>query len=190
MQMAEIEAPNLTSHLWLKKDDILIQRSNSLDYVGTAAIYDGTDFDFIYPDIMMKVRANDKILNKFLFYSLSSKTIKEYFKNNASGTAGNMPKINQETVSRTPINLPPLEEQQEIVSRVESLFAKAYVIEKQYETLKAKIDSLPQAILHKAFKGELTQQLDSDGDARELLMEIEGLKVMSGKVSKKQRVKV
>lgn len=186
----EIEAPNLTSHLWLKKDDILIQRSNSLDYVGTAAIYDGTDFDFIYPDIMMKVRANDKILNKFLFYSLSSKTIKEYFKNNASGTAGNMPKINQETVSRTPINLPPLEEQQEIVSRVESLFAKAYVIEKQYETLKAKIDSLPQAILHKAFKGELTQQLDSDGDARELLMEIEGLKVMSGKVSKKQRVKV
>ena len=28
----EIEAPNLTSHLWLKKDDILIQRSNSLDY--------------------------------------------------------------------------------------------------------------------------------------------------------------
>ena len=186
----EIEAPNLTSHLWLKKDDILIQRSNSLDYVGTAAIYDGTDFDFIYPDIMMKVRANDKILNKFLFYSLSSKTIKEYFKNNASGTAGNMPKINQETVSRTPINLPPLEDQQEIVSRVESLFAKADAIEKQYETLKAKIESLPQAILHKAFKGELTQQLDSDGDARELLREIEGLKAMSGKVSKKQKVKV
>lgn len=184
----EIEAPNLTSHLWLKKDDILIQRSNSLDYVGTAAIYDGTDFDFIYPDIMMKVRANDKILNKFLFYSLSSKTIKEYFKNNASGTAGNMPKINQETVSRTPINLPPLEEQQEIVSRVESLFAKAYVIEKQYETLKAKIESLPQAILHKAFKGELTEQLDSDGDARELLKEIEGLKE-AGKTLKSKKTK-
>ena len=70
------------------------------------------------------------------------------------------------------------------------MFAKADAIEKQYEILKAKIESLPQAILHKAFKGELTEQLDSDGDARELLREIEGLKAMSGKLSKKQKVKV
>ena len=63
---------------------------------------------------------------------------------------------------------------------------KADAIEKQYEILKAKIDSLPQAILHKAFKGELTEQLDSDGDARELLKEIEGLKT---KVEKDKRKK-
>lgn len=88
------------------------------------------------------------------------------------------------------IEIPSSEEQQEIVSRVESLFAKADTIEKQYETLKAKIEHLPQAILHKAFKGELTQQLDSDGDARELLREIEGLKASTDKVSKKQKVKV
>ena len=54
-----------------------------------------------------------------------------------------------------------------------------------YETLKAKIDSLPQAILHKAFKGELTEQLDSDGDARELLKEIEGLKQVQQDKGKK-----
>lgn len=88
------------------------------------------------------------------------------------------------------IEIPSSEEQQEIVSRVESLFAKADAIEKQYESLKAKIDSLPQAILHKAFKGELTEQLDSDGDARELLREIEGLKEQTAKVSKKKKVKV
>ena len=86
------------------------------------------------------------------------------------------------------IELPPLVEQQEIVSRVESLFAKADAIEKQYETLKAKIESLPQAILHKAFKGELTEQLDSDGDARELLKEIEGLKE-AGKTLKSKKTK-
>ncbi|NDP21846.1 MAG: type I restriction endonuclease subunit S [Paludibacter sp.] len=180
----DVPIPNEKSHLWLKKNDILIQRSNSLDYVGTAAVYDGSDFDFIYPDIMMKIRANDQILNEYLFYSLSSSMVKKYFKNNASGTAGNMPKINQETVSNTPINLPILLEQQEIVSRVESLFAKADAIEKQYKTLKEKIDALPQAMLHKAFKGELVEQLDTDGDARELLKEIEELKSVSTKMSK------
>lgn len=86
------------------------------------------------------------------------------------------------------IPLPSFKEQQEIVSRVESLFAKADAIEKQYETLKAKIDSLPQAILHKAFKGELSEQLDSDGDARELLREIEGLKE-AGKTLKSKKTK-
>ncbi|WP_445716264.1 restriction endonuclease subunit S [Flavobacterium sp.] len=87
------------------------------------------------------------------------------------------------------IPLPSFDEQQEIVSRVESLFAKADAIEKQYETLKAKIESLPQAILHKAFKGELTEQLDSDGDARELLEEIERLKAVMGKKGKSKTTK-
>lgn len=40
-----------------------------------------------------------------------------------------------------------------------------------------KIDNLPQTILSKAFKGELVEQLESDGDARELLEEIKKLKL-------------
>jgi type I restriction enzyme S subunit len=74
------------------------------------------------------------------------------------------------------IEIPSMVEQLEIVSRIESLFAKADAIEQQYKALKAKIDTLPQALLHKAFKGELTEQLDSDGDARELLKQIQQLK--------------
>ena len=87
-------------------------------------------------------------------------------------------------ISQLPIYLPPLQEQQEIVSRVESLFARADAIEQQYKTLKTSIDTLPQALLHKAFKGELTEQLDSDGDAKELLEEIKALKDATGKVIK------
>lgn len=179
----DIEIPQRDSHLWLKNGDILIQRSNSLDYVGTSAIYDGKDFDFIYPDIMMKIKSNDSILNNFLMYALSSQQTRKYYRDNASGTAGNMPKINQEIVSKTPIDLPSIKEQQEIVTRVESLFAKADVIEQQYKSLKQKIDTLPQALLHKAFKGELTEQLESDGDAKELLQQIQELKT-STKIAK------
>lgn len=151
----DIKPPTKDSHLWLKKDDILIQRSNSFEYVGTTAIYDGEDNDFIYPDIMMKVSVNEKILTKYLKYSLSSQATKQYFQNKASGTAGNMPKINQGVVSNTPINLPPLPEQEEIVRRVESLFAMADRIEQQYSELEQRVAVLPQAILAKAFRGEL-----------------------------------
>lgn len=181
----DIEAPDKNSHLWLMNGDILIQRSNSLEYVGTSAIYDGEDFDFIYPDIMIKIKANDRIITKYLNYCLSSFGTREYFRNNATGTAGNMPKINQVVVLNTPVSLPTHQEQQEIILRVESLFAKVDDIEQQYKSLKEKIDTLPQALLHKAFKGELTEQLESDGDASELLEKIKRLKNSSSAPLKK-----
>lgn len=101
-----------------------------------------------------------------------------------------MPKINQVVVMNTPINLPSDLEQEEIETRAESLFVKADAIEQQYKTLKAGIDTLPQALLHKAFKGELTDQLDSDGDAKELLEEIKALKDRTGKVIKSKVNKI
>ena len=73
--------------------------------------------------------------------------------------------------------MPPFEEQPEIVRRVESLFSKADVIEAKYKVLKAEIDILPQAILAKAFRGELVEQLPTDGSAEELLEEIKKLKL-------------
>ena len=80
--------------------------------------------------------------------------------------------INTTQLKTLAVLLPTLTEQQEIVRRVESLFAKADQIEASYQKLKAKIEQLPQAMLAKAFRGELVEQLPTDGDARELLEEI------------------
>jgi type I restriction enzyme S subunit len=52
--------------------------------------------------------------------------------------------------------LPNKEEQNEIVRRVEQLFAYADSIEQQAKAAKARVDKLTQAILAKAFRGELT----------------------------------
>ncbi|WCC45676.1 restriction endonuclease subunit S [Tenacibaculum finnmarkense] len=89
---------------------------------------------------------------------------------------GGQPNIKLPTIKNLELLIPPLKEQTEIVKRVENLFSKADAIEKQYKTLKEKIDRLPQAILAKAFKGELVAQLPTDGDAKDLLEEIKKLK--------------
>ncbi|MCL9807042.1 restriction endonuclease subunit S [Flavobacterium amniphilum] len=116
----------------------------------------------------------EKLIPAYLKYYFQSNDGFNELIGEMTGTA--IKRIVLKKIKATKIPLPATNKQQEIVSRVESLFAKADAIEKQYESLKAKIDTLPQAILHKAFKGELTQQLDSDGDARELLREINELK--------------
>lgn len=150
------------SHLWLSDGDILIQRSNSIDYVGTAAIYHGNQFEYIYPDLMMKLKVNERVSNEYLYLCLSSINVKNYFRNNATGTAGNMPKINQKVVSNTPITLPPKEEQTEIVRRVKLAFEKLDKIELRYQKAKEYSDKLTQSILNKAFRGELVPQDPND----------------------------
>jgi type I restriction enzyme S subunit len=115
---------------------------------------------------------SNKIIPEFLSYIIFTKT--EYLESISSATT--IAYINKTKANSLPLNLPLIQEQQEIVSRVESLFAKADIIEKRYKTLKEKIDSLPQAILHKGFKGELVTQLPTDGDAKDLLEEIIKLK--------------
>lgn len=111
---------------------------------------------------------------KFVKYYLDSSFSQELLNSQAREVARKT--LNLEQLKEIEVVFPPLNEQQEIVSRIESIFAKADVIEQRYKTLKEKIDNLPQAILHKAFKGKLSEQLEADGDAKDLLDEIISLK--------------
>ena len=76
----------------------------------------------------------------------------------AKAEGGNQPNLNLSKIKEWEISVPPKEEQKEIVSRIDSLFNIAEKIESQYQSLKAKIDQMPQAILAKAFRGELVAQ--------------------------------
>lgn len=130
----------------------------------------------------------NKVSSNFLKIILQSDLILHQSHNVATGTAQLTVPLGG--IKKFEIDLPILNEQQEIVSRVESLFAKADAIEQQYLSVKEKIDTLPQALLHKAFKGELTEQLESDGDARELLQQIQELKNSTVKPKKATSKKV
>jgi len=121
------------------------------------------------------IRADKEIVNpKFLESYLRSNLVQCFIE--AVKYGAGMEAISKTQIENLEICTPPIREQQEIVRRVESLFAKADVIEERYKILKEKIEHLPQAILHKAFKGELVPQLPTDGDAKDLLAEIMALK--------------
>ena len=90
-----------------------------------------------------------------------------------------------------PVALPPLEEQKEIVRKVEELYHFAVSIEARYQKAKAWFDKLPQAILAKAFSGGLVEQDENDEPASVLLQRLKKEKGMTSKPklsSKRQRV--
>lgn len=69
---------------------------------------------------------------------------------------GGKPGLNLQNIKDVTFALPSQEEQTEIVRRVEQLFAYADTLEQQAKAAKERVDKLTQAILAKAFRGELT----------------------------------
>ena len=72
-------------------------------------------------------------------------------------TGSDLPHITGTGVAEYPIPLPPIEEQREIVTRAAKLFALADKIEARLASATARADLLTQAILAKAFRGELVE---------------------------------
>ena len=140
------------AHCWLKNGDILIERSNSIEYVGICAIYTGKDDEFMYPDLLMRFRTSDSLSKEYIHKVLVSPFNRQYFMNNAKGSQKTMPKINQETVSNTLIPLPPLAEQKEIVSCVEKLLTNVAELEKQITEREEMTKQLMQSIMKDAFR--------------------------------------
>lgn len=103
-----------------RMDDIYLQRGNTADLVGTAALFDVNDDGFVYPDLMIRIRADEaKVLTKYLLIALQSPPVRAFMRRNAVGAASSMPKINQGVVERTPIALPPLAIQSEVVAAID-----------------------------------------------------------------------
>ena len=179
------------SYLWLQPGDILIQRSNTLEYVGTSAIYTRNFNEFIYPDLIMKIQVREELAKpEYIHYLLSSKQTRDYFKANATGTAGNMPKINQKVVMNTPVLLPSIKEQSEIIHQIKKIFNTAYLIENCFQQTEDDLTTLDQSILAKDFQGELVPQDPNDEPASVLLERIQAERAkLNGKAKTRAKKK-
>lgn len=81
--------------------------------------------------------------------------------------------LNLGDLARLPVPIPRLEEQTEIVRRVEVLFAFADRLEARLKSAQAAAGRLTPALLAKAFRGELVPQDPDDEPASELLRRLQ-----------------
>jgi type I restriction enzyme S subunit len=157
-------------NLELQKGDILIIRSNgSVDLVGKAAVVDSSFEGYLYAGYLIRLRPDKtKIIPQYLLIFLSSPKTRDYIELIARSTAG-VNNINSEEIQAIAVQTPSLAEQQEIIRRVEKLFAYADRLEARYRQARAEVDRLAPALLAKAFRGELVPQDPNDEPASALL---------------------
>lgn len=111
--------PKRIKNLWLEDQDIFIQRSNSAELVGTSAIYHGERNWAIYPDLLIRVRVDQsRVLPEYAALALRTNRILFYFRQNARGLSGSMPKIDQAMIENADFPVPSLPQQREAIEWV------------------------------------------------------------------------
>lgn len=140
----------------VQKGDILLCKINPrINRVWKVSQY--TDNPLLASSEWIIIR-NSKIVSDYLMHCFRAPYFREYMLSNVSGVGGSLMRAQPKYVKTYPVPVPPLPEQQRIVDRIESLFAKLDEAKQKAQDALDSFETRKAAILHKAFTGELTAQ--------------------------------
>jgi len=159
--------------LRLSKGDLLMIRSNgSVSLLGRTALVTEKEEGFAYAGYLLRLRVDsDRIDPSYLNLCLRSQECRDQIEMPARSTSG-VHNINSEEVRNLKVMVPSLSEQHGIVRRVEALLELADAVEMRVTRGITRSEMLSQAILAKAFRGELVPQDPNDEPASRLLERI------------------
>lgn len=156
------KAEQLKKDNFLKPGDLLFTRlSGSAEYVGNCAMVRSIDRHYQFPDRLFCARLKEPRQARFLEYFCASQNFREHVQGSLKSSAGHQ-RITLDVIKNAVVEMPSLEEQTEIVHRIDQLFAHADRIEQQVNNALSRVNNLTQSILVKAFRGELTEQWRKD----------------------------
>jgi type I restriction enzyme S subunit len=150
-----IDNDKINENYFVKIDDFLFSRANTLDLIGAAVIVHSVERKLLLSDKTLRFLFKKEILKPYALHYLRSQKGRREIQRLSSGNQESMRNIGQERIKQIEFPLPTLKEQQLIVSELES---KLTVCDKIEETISQSLqqsETLKQSILKKAFEGRL-----------------------------------
>lgn len=140
----------------LNKWDLVINRVNSMPYLGKCALVRDLAEVTVYESNMMRMRLDENTVNpEYVTHYLSSFIGRKELTKNAK-QAVNQASINQTDVGNALIPVPEsLEEQRNVVSAINARMSVCDNIEKTVDTALQQAEAMRQSILKQAFEGKL-----------------------------------
>lgn len=140
--------------LMLEPGDLLFNRTNSPELVGKSAVYQ-SDMPASFASYVIRVRFDNRVaLPEFMNYWLNSAWGRAWAQ--LAKTDGvSQSNINGSKLALMPVPLPPIDEQGVIVERASRMLMVADSIHRRVESASSAVDKSSQAVLAKAFRGQL-----------------------------------
>lgn len=157
--------------LFVQPGDFLFSRANTIQLVGACVIV---------RNVRRRVMLSDKILRfklkgldlEWLLFVLRSPFGRSEIERLATGNQESMRNISQASIRQIRIPVPPRNERTEAVSEINLQMTLAQRTQGDLEQLQARSLQMRQAILHRAFSGNLVPQDPKDEPAANLLQRI------------------
>lgn len=158
----DIEAENIyvdksliKSEQFIQENDIIIVSSTgSKKVIGRAGISFTNYSDMSFGAFLMLARPKEQPCKRYVNYYFQSQIYRERIRLLASGV--NINNIRAEYIMKSPVPLPPMQEQQRIVDRIERMFAQLDEAKEKITEVKESYLARKAAILSQAFTGKLT----------------------------------
>ena len=163
-------AKDVTKRL-LQHGDLLFNRTNSAELVGKTAVYVGTPVGATFASYLIGVRLTSAADPHWCAAVMNSRLGRDYCASVVTQQVGQA-NVNGTKLSRFPIPLPPIEEQERIVAEVERQFSFIDACERAVDAGLVKAAALRRSVLKAAFEGKLVEQDPSDEPASVLLERI------------------
>ena len=147
-----LSAKELTKYR-LSEGDILFNRTNSLELVGKSATFTALKGDWVFASYLIRLDVDrSKALPEYVTAVINNRIGRDYVYRTARRAIG-MVNINAKQIQRLELPLPPLADQEWLVGQMRR--AKTASDNIRRDLGMEAIEALPDAILHKAFAGEL-----------------------------------
>ena len=146
-----LDASPYSSYI-LNDGDILMSHINSMKYLGRAVQYlKNGDETIIHGMNLLRLVPTKDVLSTFLIYQFFT----AFFRNqivSISHQSVNQASFNTTNLKKLKLKVPPLSEQQTIVTTLDTLKSKVDRLQANYEQISAECDALKQAILKQVFE--------------------------------------
>ncbi|MBA1419619.1 MAG: restriction endonuclease subunit S [Epsilonproteobacteria bacterium] len=138
----------------LKENDIVINRVNSMEYLGKCAFVPKLAEPMVFESNMMRIsvlKENDPL---YIVYMLQTENIENQISKKAK-RAVNQCSINQTDVNTLNFPIPPLKTQQKTVQYLDQLSQKNQALKKVQQEKMQSLKDLKASLLDRAFRGEI-----------------------------------
>lgn len=165
----------------LMQGDIVLGRRGEM---GRCATVDEMEEGWLCGTGSILIRLKKQMNALFYNFFLASPLNVRYLEDNATGTT--MKNLNEKIVANIPVPVPTLAEQERIVAEIESRFERADALETAVDRALNDAEKLKQAVLKKAFRGELVPQNPDDEPASVLLDRIRAARASEQRANPKK----
>ena len=144
-------------NLLLKKEDVLFNRTNSLDLVGKTSIFQGiTEFSVSFASYLVRFRFTERYLPKYANLVMGSNGLLDLARTLALPSIGQA-NLNPSRYALINFPVPPVVEQSEIVSELEKDIAKIKYVGARIKASLVRLSEYREALISAAVTGQISE---------------------------------